>query len=313
MKLVELGIVEPVDLSQPTTWSSPLHLQPKGPGKWRPCGDFRLVNKKTLLDTYNLPNVKTFSQEVRGSKVSKVDLTKAYHHVPIAEKDRHKTAVLTPWGAYQFRMMAMGLSSAGQTFQRLLDHVLKDVPNIFIYLDDVLIFTETEEEHEQVVKVVLQRLDQAGLTLALDKCRFGKPEIEFLGFKVNQNGVSPIEHKLSAIKGCAPPETQRKLRVFLGAISYYRHCLPLIAINNRKVNAAEVLQPLYKAATTKLPIKISFKTFWANDPNLQKSFQNAKDLLTNTCVLTSEPFDTIVSVSKLRDFWRKVSYRYRNL
>ena len=95
--------------------------------------------------------------------------------------------------------MAMGLSNASQSFQRYISHILKDIPNLFIYLDDVLIHAKDQAEHDQVLKQVLQRLDQAGLTLALDKCRFGLSEIEFLGFKVDLSGVAPIPRKLQAI------------------------------------------------------------------------------------------------------------------
>ena len=116
---------------------------------------------------------------------SKLDMTKAYHHIPINPSDRHKTTVLTPWGAYQFKMMAMGLSNASQSFQRYISFILKDIPNLFIYLDDVLLHAKDKQEHDKILKQVLKRLDDAGLTLAVDKCRFGVESLEFLGFNVD--------------------------------------------------------------------------------------------------------------------------------
>ena len=282
MELVELGIVEPVDLSQPTTWSSPLHLQPKSNGEYRCCGDFRLLNLRTHLDGFPLPSLRSFSDQLKGSQIfSKLGILKAYHHVDIHPSDRHKTAVLTPWGAYQFRKMAMGLSNAGASFQRYIEHVLKDIENVYIYLDDILLFNKNKQEHKQTLAKVLQRLADAGLTLALDKCSFGQSSIDFLGFHVSSEGVTPIKQKLEAIAECTPPDTQKRLLGFLGAISYYRHCLPPLEIDGQMKNAAEILQPLYTAATQKLPPKKSFKTFWTENSHLDGAFENAKKLLLN--------------------------------
>ena len=162
--------------------------------------------------------------------------------------------------------MAMGLSNAAQSMQRLVEHVLKDIKSIFVYLDDILVFNEDEESHKATINEVLQRLSDFGLSLSLDKCRFGLKEIQFLGFTVNQQGIRPLQSKLQAIQDIPPPPTQKKLLAFLGAISYYRHCLPPLEIpqpddicgSKKKVfrkTAAEVLQNLYSAATKKLPTK----------------------------------------------------------
>ena len=216
-----------------------------------------------------------------------MDILKAYHAVNINPSDRHKTAVLTPWGAFQFRKMAMGLSNSAQSFQRYIQHVLKDIPNVYVYLDDILLFNEDEQEHLKSVELVMQRLHKAGLTLALDKCSFGQKEINFLGFHVNQEGITPIKPKLEAIAAFPPPETQKRLLGFLGAISYYRHCLPPLKLQGATKNAAEILQPLYTAATCKLPPRKSFKTYWSeNQEELQEAFKNAKELLMNACRLT---------------------------
>ena len=286
-ELIELGIVEPVDLSQPTTWSSPLHLQLKSNGQYRPCGDFRLLNLRTVLDGFPLPSLRSFTDDIKGSRVfSKLDIMKAYHHVDIHPPDRHKTAVLTPWGAYQFRKMAMGLSNSAQSWQRYIQDVLKDIENCYIYLDDILLYSKNEEDHKATLTKILQRLDNAGLTLSLDKCSFGQEEIDFLGFHVNSSGITPIQAKLEVINNAAEPETQKKLLGFLGAISYYRHCLPPLTINGQKMTAAEILQPLYSAATKKLPPKTSFKTLWSQSPDLIQSFKNAKELLMAATRLT---------------------------
>ena len=181
--------------------------------------------------------------------------------------------------------MAMGLSNAAQSFQRYIQHVLQDIPNIYIYLDDILLYNTNKEEHKRTLETVLSRLDDAGLTLALDKCVFGQEQIEFLGFHVNQAGLTPLKEKLEAINKIPPPETQKKLLAFLGAVSYYRHCLPPLNVKNEKLTAAEVLQPLYTAATSKLPPKQKFKDYW-EEHKLSSHFENAKQLLNAACRLT---------------------------
>ena len=130
-ELISLGIVERVDPNQAHPWTSGLHLAPKKDGSQRPTGDYRALNAKTVTDRYPLPALKTFNQSIKESKIfSRVDLQKAYHQIPIHKDDRHKTAVVTPWGTYQFRRLAMGLSNSGQCFQKLLDSVLEGM-NIF--------------------------------------------------------------------------------------------------------------------------------------------------------------------------------------
>ena len=131
-----------------------------------------------------------------------------------------------------------------------------------------------------ILTKVLKHLNDTGLSLAVDKCRFGKDKLIFLGFNLSSSGISPVEEKISAIKQCEPPTTQKKLLGFLGAISYYHHCLPPLQTEAGKLSATEVLQPLYTAAIKKLPPKTSFQTVWKQDSTLNTSFnQNLHELL----------------------------------
>ena len=174
MALVELGIVEPVDPAKPNNWTSALHFPPKPGEDVRPVGDYRDLNKKTQLDLYPLPNLRHFSQTMRGSVIfSKVDLKKAFHQIMIDPRDRHKTCVTTPWGLFNFKRLAMGMQNSAQSFQRLLDSVLKGLPNCFAYLDDILIFNKSKKEHLKTLEELFKRLIQAGLAVALSKREFG--------------------------------------------------------------------------------------------------------------------------------------------
>ena len=140
-ELERLGITTRVDPKDCNLWTSPLHQVPKPDGTLRSCSDFRVLNEKNLIDSYPLPNLRHFTGKLRGSKVfSKIDLTKAYHQIPLDEESQKKATVLTPWGAWQFKKLAMGLRNAGQSFQRLMDHIFGDMPNLFVYMDDLLIY-----------------------------------------------------------------------------------------------------------------------------------------------------------------------------
>ena len=147
-KLVEMGIIKPVNPSDSNIWTSALHLAPKPDGTFRVCGDFRELNDKTIMDGFPLPNIRTFMGQIRGSKVfSKVDLVKAFHQIPLDPASQAKSTIVTPWGAFQFSRLPMGLKNSAQSFQRLMTHILGDVPGLFCYLDDVLVYSRSEEEH----------------------------------------------------------------------------------------------------------------------------------------------------------------------
>jgi hypothetical protein len=118
-------------------WASPLHMVPKKDGSWRPCGDFRRLNLVTEADVYPLPNMLDFSDRISGCTVfSKIDLRKGYWQVPVRPEDRQKTAVITPFGLFEFLRMPFGLCNAGSSFQRMMDRVLAGLPFAYCYLDD---------------------------------------------------------------------------------------------------------------------------------------------------------------------------------
>ena len=122
-------------------WASPLHMVKKKDGGWRPCGDYRRLNTATVPDHYPLPNIGDFSSRVSGSTVfSKLDLQKGYYQVPVEQRDIQKTAIITPFGMFEFLVMPFGLRNAGNTFQRLMDQILGDLPYSFVYVDDILVF-----------------------------------------------------------------------------------------------------------------------------------------------------------------------------
>ena len=123
-----------------------------------------MLNSKTLTDRYPIPSLQSFTQHIQGSTYfSRVDLRKAYHQVSIHEDDRHKTAIVTSWGLFQYRHLAMGLSNAGQCFQKVIDSVLDSMNNIFCYVDDILVFNSSKKAHLDTLEKLFKHLKEAGL------------------------------------------------------------------------------------------------------------------------------------------------------
>lgn len=231
--MMEEGICRPSS----SPWSSPLHIVRKKNGEIRPCGDFRRLNAMTIPDRYPLPRLKDFTYIMKGKNVfTKLDIQKAYHSIRIAEQDIPKTAIITPFGLFEFMKMTFGLRNAGQTFQRFMDMVLTGLEYVFCYCDDILIASVNEEQHKKHLQEVLLRLQKYGIKLNLNKCEFGKDQMDFLGYRINTSGIRPIEDKVTVIKNYPKPETIKDLRRFLGIVNFYRSCIPRAAEYQYELN-----------------------------------------------------------------------------
>ena len=178
-------------------------------GAWRPCGDYRRLNLVTKRDMYPPPHMKDLSAQQAGKMVfSKLDLRKGYYQVPVAQQDVPKIAVITPFGLYEFLRMPFRLRNAGQSFQHFMDEVLEGLDCIFVYLDDILVASKTEEEHKIHLEEVFKGLQQHGLVLHLEKCFFFASSVEFLGQHVSPQGLRPLGTHVAAIKSHPRPATK---------------------------------------------------------------------------------------------------------
>ena len=275
-RLLDLGIVRPSS----SPWSSPLHVVKKADGTWRPCGDYRALNALTKPDRYAIPNIETFHYRLRGASVfSKLDLVKAYYFIPIAAQDVPKTAICTPFGNFEFLRMGFGLRNAASTFQRFIDSIFRDFPFVVTYIDDILVFSDSEEKHDDHLRAVLTRLDSHGLRINPAKCELRRTSVEFLGYSVQSSGIAPSPSKIQVLRDLPPPQNVKDVRRYIGMFGFYQRFLP---------NFASIVQPLRD-----IIIEDDFK--W--DTSHDRAFSDLKTLLLNSVKLDFPSRDAVLTIA----------------
>ena len=255
-------------------YRSALVLVKKPDGSMRICGDYTALNWITKPDSYPLPHLHDFTTNLHQCTIfSKVDLVKGYHQVPMAPEDVQKTAVATPFGAFEYLRMPYGLRNAAQTFQRAMDIACQGLDFLFVYLDDVLVASRSKDEHKLHLRLLFERLSKNGFAINPKKCVFAKQSLIFLGHKVDSTGISPIETRTEAIKTFPRPVKVKQLQEFLGLLNFYHRFLP---------HAAETLVPLHDLLKTHTSSR-SQQLTWSNSST--EAFNKARLLLSNATLL----------------------------
>ncbi|GBG80801.1 hypothetical protein CBR_g31357 [Chara braunii] len=272
--MIDRGWIRPSE----SEFGAPVLFVPKKGGKLRMCIDYRGLNRITRKNGYPLPRIDDLLDAVGGCKVfSKIDLKSGYHQIEVDPSDQHKTAFKTRDGLYEFIVMPFGLTNAPATFQCLMDKVLRHQLNRFVvvYLDDILIFSKTMEEHLKHLEEVLQVLKEAQLHLNLEKSEFGRDKVIYLGHQLFANGLEPEATKVEVIRNWPQPANVRELLSFLGLASYYRKFVPkffviahpLSRLTSKNVAYAwcEKCEPAFQALKEAL---VSHPVLRIADPNL---------------------------------------------
>ena len=183
---------------------------------------------------YHIPD---FTQRLAGAILfSKIDLVRAYYQISVEPSDIHKTAVMTPFGLFNFTRTPFGLRNSDQTFQRFLNHVTRGLDFVFVYLDDLLLTNVDHRTHKKHLKILFTRLAEYGIIIGPEKCQFGTTELSFLGHHVCPEGISPLPSAVDAIVNFIKLEKQWALRRYFGMVNYYHRYNSLSPLSNFDLN-----------------------------------------------------------------------------
>ncbi len=193
-------------------------------GQLRVCVDYRSLNSVTPQAQFQIPLLEEMLAKVgQAGYLSKLDLQKGYYKIPLDTSCTDLTAFVTPWSTFRFKVLPFGLKNAPAIFQSIMTKILRNCADFsVVYIDDVLIFSNAEEEHVGHVKSVLHALRESGLTVKKEKCAWGLQQVEYLGHLIGNGQLSVPDHRITAMKIFIKPKSKRDLRAFLGSIGYYR-------------------------------------------------------------------------------------------
>ena len=268
-----------------SAWAAPVVIVPKLQDNKvtgiRVCIDYRKLNSMSNFDAFPLPRMEDLVENLGDAKfISKLNLTKGYWQIPLSQETQETSAFITPYCLYQFKVMPFGMTSAPATFQRMIQQVLSGLEQFSgAFLDDVIIYSDTFENHLQHVEAVFQRLRNVNLVAKPSKSELGQAQVKYIGNLVGVGQLRPLRSKIESIEQYPIPETKTQLRQFLGLAGYYRRFIPIFS---------EIAAPL----TDKIGKKQSNRVKWSSA--CDQAFLTLKHCMTNFPVLQlpdySNPF-----------------------
>ena len=308
-ELLANGFIRPSD----SPYGAPVLFVPKKDGGLRMCVDWRALNKQTVKNKYPLPLAQELIDQLQGATVfSKLDLQQGYHQIRMHPDSIPKTAFSCRYGHFEMLVLGFGLCNAPATFMSLMNDVFRDLLDkcVVVFLDDICVYSRSPEEHEQHLRLILERLREHKLYAKASKCAFFQDEVEFLGFTVGKHGVKVTESKTSAVQDWPTPRTAKEVRQFLGLASYLRRHIR---------DFSKIANPLYDLTKKDAPFSWSTKEAMA--------FQSLKDAICSAPTLAiadpNLPYTIHTDASDYAlggillqqhgDVWRPVAFHSRKL
>ena len=312
LALENQGVIEKV--THPTSWLSPIVpvVKPESsPVEVRICCDYKFLNRHLKREVFQIPTFEELVSKLSGAvKFTKLDAKSGFYQIPLTESSRDLTTFLTPFGRYRYKRLPMGINVAPEIFQRKMEELLKDLPGVTCYMDDIVVSGDSEAEHDANLKRVLDRIQASGLKLNKEKCIFGQSQIKFLGHIISEEGVKIDSVKAKAIDDMPPPTCVKELRRALGMVNYLARFIP---------QAQTVIQPLN--------VLLSSKVAWNWGPEQEEAWSKLKCILTTAPVLSyfDPKLPTVVSadaseygiggtlLQKRDNKWKPVAFCSRTL
>ena len=288
-RLVDIGVLEVVDGGKAGPWCAPSFIIPKKDGRVRFITDFRELNKAIQRRPWPMPHITDLLQDIGQYKfVTALDLSMGYYHMVLDEELSDMTTFMLPWGLYKYKRLPMGLNISPDIFQEKVSKLLAGSKGVKVYMDDILIFSNgTYENHLEQLKHVLDRLAQNDMAVNALKSYWAVDEVDYLGFRLTQQGVLPQPRKVKAILNMEKPKTKKQLRGFIGMINYYRYMWK---------QRSQLLAPLSEMAGKNKPFK------WTDKHD--KAFREIKRIVSKRVLLSfpdySKPFQLYTDASDLQ-------------
>ena len=266
-RLEDTGVIKPIAFSD---WASPIVSVIKSDGKsLRVCADFKeTLNPACNMAQYPLPTPEDiFATLSKGQLYTKLDMSHAYHQLCLSEEAQKYMVINTHKGLFAYQRLQFGVHSAVGIFQRTMENVLKGIPSVAVFIDDILVSGASEEEHLRILERVLKRLQDAGLRLNKGKCNFMSSSVRYLGHKLSAQGIHPLDDKVQSIQAFPKPSNSKELATFCGMVKYYHRFLP---------GVSQVMAPLFE---------LEKSTTWKWTQRQNTAFLTAKSLLMSNKLL----------------------------